>query len=331
MIPAEAEKEYRGTMLRIGAVMLLFLLLFSSLNYVFYLVDGLLSLFLNAKSEEIVSSLLYAAVYLFSFLFPAAFFYMITKKQEEQRILFEVKLGRAFPLMLFASLAAIFTAAHLNSDMVGIFDFFEVFPYEVELDYNYQLVLEIISTAIVPAFCEEILFRGAILTNLLPYGKTTAILGSAFLFALMHQNPAQLFYTFVAGVVLGLVYVYTRSIWGGIIIHFFNNLLGIIEALLFERLNAEIASKVATIIEAVLFAAGIISAILLFLRAGKKKRDFSESGFGRVFEADVDYVEKPLDGRRAARLFFAPTVIAFTCIVGIEMAIMLIAAITNMS
>ena len=37
----------------------------------------------------------------------------------------------------------------------------------------------------VPALCEEFLFRGCILSNLLPYGKTTAILASAVLFSMI--------------------------------------------------------------------------------------------------------------------------------------------------
>ncbi|HHT53818.1 MAG TPA: CPBP family intramembrane metalloprotease [Clostridiales bacterium] len=319
MTSAQIEKEYRGTMLRVGAVMLLFLLLFNSLNSVLYFMRDFLSLFLNEKSEEIVSRLLYSAVYMFSFLFPAGFFYLITKKKSAEPIYFDVKLGRFFPLLLVACIAANFTAAYLNGYMVEIFNYYEVFPYQEQLGENYQLVLSLLSSAIIPAFCEEVLFRGVILTNLLPYGKSIAILGSASLFALMHQNVAQLFYTFVAGIVIGLVYVYTRSIWGAVLIHFFNNLLGLIEVLLYERLDVEIASRANTIIEAVLFLAGIVSAVVLLLRADKRKNDFSSSGFGRSFEADDDYAKAPLEGRRAAKLFFAPTVIVFVCLVGIDM------------
>ncbi len=330
MTSSEIEKEYRGTMLRVGAVMLMFLLLFNSLNAVLYIISGFFPLFLNEKSEEIVSSLLYGAVYMFSFLFPAGFFYMITKKDRAERIFFDVKLGRSFPLLLVVCISANFTAAYLNSYMVDIFNYYVVFPYQEQLGENYQLLLSLITTVLIPAFCEEILFRGTILTNLLPYGKTVAILGSASLFALMHQNPAQLFYAFVAGVVLGLVYVHTRSVWGGILIHFFNNLLGILESLLYQRLDAEIASRVNTIIEAVLFSAGIVFSVLLFLRLRERKKDFSSSGFRRVFEVDVDYVEKPLEGRRAARLFFAPTVIVFFCLAGFDMLVKIFTALGSM-
>jgi hypothetical protein len=52
MTSAQIEKEYRGTMLRVGAVMLLFLLLFNSLNSVLYFMRDFLSLFLNEKSED---------------------------------------------------------------------------------------------------------------------------------------------------------------------------------------------------------------------------------------------------------------------------------------
>jgi len=85
------------------------------------------------------------------------------------------------------------------------------------------LIIEIICVCIVPAFCEEMLFRGLILNGLRKLGKWPAILLSAGLFMLMHGNPDQTIFQFVLGIVLGLAFYNTGSIWVPMIIHFTNN------------------------------------------------------------------------------------------------------------
>lgn len=72
---------------------------------------------------------------------------------------------------------------------------------------------------------EEVVFRGAILRQLLttrmsPYG---AIAISAALFALIHMNPAQIPYAFLAGWLLGWMYWRTGSILPGMAYHWANN------------------------------------------------------------------------------------------------------------
>ncbi len=74
---------------------------------------------------------------------------------------------------------------------------------------------------------EEILFRGVILRGLLGRGRPmTAIFVSAALFALTHLNPAQLPVAFGLGVVLGWVYVRTRSLGLCVAGHALNNASG---------------------------------------------------------------------------------------------------------
>lgn len=72
-----------------------------------------------------------------------------------------------------------------------------------------------------PVF-EELLFRGLILRNLMPYGKKIAILGSAFLFGIFHGNLVQTPYAFAAGLVLGYAAAEYSLVWA-IVLHFLNN------------------------------------------------------------------------------------------------------------
>ena len=76
---------------------------------------------------------------------------------------------------------------------------------------------------------EEIVFRGAILRSLLEkpltthHSPLTAIIISALLFALVHMNPAQMPYAFIAGLLLGWMYWRTGSILPGMAYHWANN------------------------------------------------------------------------------------------------------------
>jgi glutamate-5-semialdehyde dehydrogenase len=77
---------------------------------------------------------------------------------------------------------------------------------------------------IVAPLVEEFVFRGLILRGLLArWTPWPAILVSAALFGLIHLNPAQLPVTLTLGVILGWVYVRTRSLGLCVIGHAINN------------------------------------------------------------------------------------------------------------
>lgn len=65
-----------------------------------------------------------------------------------------------------------------------------------------SIVLNIISTAIVPAFAEEFAFRGIVMGSLRKFSDTTAVIGSAILFGAMHQNISQIPFAFILGLIL---------------------------------------------------------------------------------------------------------------------------------
>lgn len=80
---------------------------------------------------------------------------------------------------------------------------------------------------IVPAFCEEILFRGLICNGLKKISTSAAVFGSAFLFMIMHGSPDQTVHQFLLGIVLALVFLATNNLWVTMLIHFFNNFIAV--------------------------------------------------------------------------------------------------------
>jgi membrane protease YdiL (CAAX protease family) len=67
--------------------------------------------------------------------------------------------------------------------------------------------------ALLPALCEELLFRGALLACLRPWGKWRAVLASALAFALFHGSPVRFGPVAVLGAALALAVWETGNVW----------------------------------------------------------------------------------------------------------------------
>jgi sodium transport system permease protein len=93
------------------------------------------------------------------------------------------------------------------------------------------LLMGLLAYALVPAVCEELAFRGFILTGLhRRFRPRNAILASAFLFALYHMNVFLLLPAFGLGIVLGLLTVRSLSLVPAILFHFLHNALFLVGA-----------------------------------------------------------------------------------------------------
>jgi membrane protease YdiL (CAAX protease family) len=87
-------------------------------------------------------------------------------------------------------------------------------------------IISLIYIGIIPAFFEELFFRGLILDGLSSnYSKRKAIIISALLFGIIHLNPWQFLTGFIIGLIMAWICIETRSLLLCIYIHFFNNVL----------------------------------------------------------------------------------------------------------
>ncbi len=78
--------------------------------------------------------------------------------------------------------------------------------------------------AVTPAICEELAFRGFILSGLARGGRLAiAIVMSSMMFGIVHLIPQQIFNTALLGLLLGLLAVHSRSLFPAIAFHFCNN------------------------------------------------------------------------------------------------------------
>ncbi|MFG0335263.1 MAG: ABC transporter permease subunit/CPBP intramembrane protease, partial [Maioricimonas sp. JB049] len=95
---------------------------------------------------------------------------------------------------------------------------------EAMSDEALPLWLPMLAFAVAPAICEELAFRGFILSGLQRSGRTwLPIVMSSIAFGVVHMIPQQVFNAMLLGIVLGLLAIRSGSLWPGVLFHFIFN------------------------------------------------------------------------------------------------------------
>lgn len=85
----------------------------------------------------------------------------------------------------------------------------------------------ILAYAALPAFCEEFVFRGILISEYEKRSTTAALVLSSAFFALLHFDIKRFPTYFFAGFILALTLYASRSLLAVMLIHFCNNMIGI--------------------------------------------------------------------------------------------------------
>lgn len=138
-----------------------------------------------------------------------------------------------------------------------------------------NVVLSLITMCVLPAFGEELLFRGAVLGAERRFGDKKAIMIAAAVFALYHFNLAQTWYQLFYGAFLAFIVVKTDNVWYAVSLHFFNNLFVQLLALIpaIGALDVFSWANMGILLSISLGGMGILSTscLLFFRTAGDKK------------------------------------------------------------
>ncbi len=99
------------------------------------------------------------------------------------------------------------------------------------------LMVNIFMIAILPAFAEELLFRGALAGLFKDWTKNThvAVFLSSLIFAAIHLQFYGFLPRFLLGMALGYLFFWSGSLWLPICAHFTNNFLSVIVEFLFRK------------------------------------------------------------------------------------------------
>ena len=87
----------------------------------------------------------------------------------------------------------------------------------------WTLIMQFAYVILLGPVCEELLYRGIIISLLKPYGKGLAVFFSAFLFGYMHGNIPQFASAFAGGLVFAAIAVKYDSLIPTIVMHILNN------------------------------------------------------------------------------------------------------------
>lgn len=100
-----------------------------------------------------------------------------------------------------------------------------IYQLKTLLSIDYRINSILLSCIYAP-FIEEMMYRGIILNGLLKkYSTTIAIIISSLIFGLMHFSFLQSINAFFIGIIIGYIFIKTKSLYLCIFIHFFNNFI----------------------------------------------------------------------------------------------------------
>lgn len=116
-------------------------------------------------------------------------------------------------ITLINSLSAIFVENHAAGTLVYL--------------TSNPLWLNVVFIALIPAVCEEYLFRGLLFHGYKKRNPLRAMLMSSLLFGLIHMNVNQFVYAFVMGIILCLLVYATGTVLSSMVAHFVFNAVNV--------------------------------------------------------------------------------------------------------
>ncbi|MBE6599733.1 MAG: CPBP family intramembrane metalloprotease [Ruminococcaceae bacterium] len=215
-----------------------------SLLVLFVYIMLLFSRFLVGGLEAGTSQYLAAVILqLLTFLIPAVLFYRLRTTgrfplEPQKRIRYIKRLRMTPPsarhaLIIAAAVLALIAGCLLfsisfdgGSSFEGNFTLYDTFAAKKDGTALGALGL-VLAYAVLPAVCEELVFRGIICAEYEGRGVIFSFTMSTFFFALLHFNPEKLLSHVFAGLVLAALLYATRSVFSCMIAHFLYNIFGI--------------------------------------------------------------------------------------------------------
>ena len=186
----------------------------------------------------------------------------------------------------------------------------------VELENNVAGLL--IVACVLPAICEELVFRGTVAQSLVNRkNKLAALAISGALFSLFHANPAQTVHQFVLGAFLTLLVFRSGSLWTSVIVHLFNNTLVVV--LSYTAIGSEefwsFASNTGVVIACL--CVGIVGfglSVFGYLKTTKSVWNISDGASAEELSSQPTNTSKENNKTNNVAAFIALIVAIFVCV-----------------
>lgn len=249
---------------------------------------------LTSSLSEALSIVLPEVIFL---LVPALIYIMLSGNDRKAKFRFN-KLGIVNALIII--LIVLF--AYPISQVLGIITqllFKDNISETLEGLSSIGLIGQMLVIALTPAICEEIVFRGVVLSEYKRINIKYAAIANGFIFALFHLNPYQFLYTFFIGIILAYLVYITDSFFAGVLGHFTFNGVQVILAFIFSSsvksgsdnvnaaTNANLTDTIVMVILVAIIAIVSIS-IIYFLIKLLRRRNEDKIKMTRYFLVEGD-------------------------------------------
>lgn len=176
------------------------------------------------------------------FLIPAVFYTKIKGKGYFSTLNMKMFTPDALAFILIMSASLILGSATLRffceelsiprSDMILMRKSFE------NITLSFDPFFALIAYGLVPAACEEFIFRGIMISEYRSGGRICAVIVSSLFFSFLHYGFENFILSFFIGVMLSFAVYVTGSLWSAFIIRFIYNFYSLfLESNLFEILD----------------------------------------------------------------------------------------------
>lgn len=158
---------------------------------------------------------------LFAFIVPTIIYFLVTKNKFSDVI--KIKPISFVNVIYIILITALFSPINMIISAAGQLIFPNIIGDGLKPILEQGLIFSLLVVAVMPAICEEIMFRGVLLSEFKHSSKFKALFFTALYFAFMHLNFQQSLYAFTFGLMLGFFVLTTDSILSSMISHFVVN------------------------------------------------------------------------------------------------------------
>ena len=237
---------------------ILFLIVLLSVFFVSLIALGITNVFFNDLSNSLTVNYLENSSYinylklmqLFSavglFILPILIYSYLTGFDLNFRNVRRQNILLVFAIMLLIPpFISLLLEWNMQIQVPNVFRYFdrdteELVKAFLKMDNIWDLLYTLLVVAVIPALGEELFFRGYLQKKIGVFLKNShlSIIITSFLFSAIHLHFHGLIPRFVLGMLLGYLFLWSRSLWVPILAHFINNALAIIFAYPLFRLES---------------------------------------------------------------------------------------------
>ena len=282
-------------------------------TYILLLLTKIIDLTLINRENEYYSVVI---LQMMIFLLPGAIWCTFSGERYVRRLRLSLPRPRTIPLMLSAAVMLISGGVLISvlfgglQSLSGNFTLYDTFVSKDNGTVPAKLYL-VLAYAVLPAICEEFIFRGIVCLEYENGGVMRSVVFSALFFGMLHFDLTNLPVYIFSGAVLALTLYATRSLFGAITVHFLYNLFGLFGQPYMNALyNLTGSTNFFIFFATTLF---LLSAIVFCAEASRLYRQYLYKNYSAKYRQPVNTVPQTIRDSYI-EVIKAPSAIACLCV-----------------